>query len=307
MKKVVKKVWFIPLFICAMMSCFALTSCGDDEPDEPKPTVVTGNPDNPGDHNDNSITAIENSDFIGKWYHPSGAYVFDLKSGGIGDMYILKSWKGEIFSEKGMCSWEYIADSKTLKILTFKGKIEETVAKTNFPDDFTTNDGKWSACSTLPKAESNNDSDDSNEDDHKYANYFTEYYGSGKKCCEIEIVDLVMGTELYAGGGNYHIKYIRLFDKDGKGIFSLEKHYDGATIPSNDKWDPGTYQILESTPNIYLHNPIIITRSHKALETVLGTVKIQYVGRQIIFEFQGTHSYNEYERVNVYFKGNFSK
>jgi len=35
MEKVFKKMWLLPLFICTIMSCGALTSCGDDDEDEP--------------------------------------------------------------------------------------------------------------------------------------------------------------------------------------------------------------------------------------------------------------------------------
>lgn len=31
----VKKMWLLPLFICTIMSCLALTACGDDDKDEP--------------------------------------------------------------------------------------------------------------------------------------------------------------------------------------------------------------------------------------------------------------------------------
>jgi len=35
MEKVLKKVWLLPLFIIAVMSCCVLASCGDDDKDEP--------------------------------------------------------------------------------------------------------------------------------------------------------------------------------------------------------------------------------------------------------------------------------
>lgn len=35
MGKVLKKLWLLPLFICATVSCLALTACGDDDKDEP--------------------------------------------------------------------------------------------------------------------------------------------------------------------------------------------------------------------------------------------------------------------------------
>ncbi|MCM1517064.1 MAG: hypothetical protein NC117_00270 [Pseudoflavonifractor sp.] len=34
MEKFLKKAWLLPVLFCAMISCFALTSCGDDD-DEP--------------------------------------------------------------------------------------------------------------------------------------------------------------------------------------------------------------------------------------------------------------------------------
>lgn len=37
MEKVFKKMWLLPLFICAIVSCLALTACGDDDKDEPEP------------------------------------------------------------------------------------------------------------------------------------------------------------------------------------------------------------------------------------------------------------------------------
>lgn len=250
-------------------------------------------------------TQIRSSDFIGKWYHSSGDYVFNFKDNGIGDIYVLKSWKGSVYTKKEVCTWEYVESSMAIKVLSSLGKIEENIINTNFPKDFTTSDGKWTICSSLPKSDDgNNESGD--DADSEYSNHYIEYHGSGKKCCEIELSNLVMGTEIFAGGGNSHIKYLRLFDKDGKGIFSLEKHYDGATIPSNDKWDSGTYKITDTTPNLFNHDPIIISRPHKAIQNELGVLVIKYVGNQIILDFKGTHSSNEYENVKVYFKGYYS-
>ncbi len=48
MEKVFKKAWLLPLFICALMSCFVLTSCGDDPKDEPN------NPNNPNNPSETS-------------------------------------------------------------------------------------------------------------------------------------------------------------------------------------------------------------------------------------------------------------
>jgi len=56
MEKVFKKRWLLNLFTCAMMSCFALTSCGDDDKDEP-----------------NDPTNTETS-IIGKWLCTYDAY-----------------------------------------------------------------------------------------------------------------------------------------------------------------------------------------------------------------------------------------
>lgn len=42
MKKVFSKTWLIPLLLIALMSCYSLTSCGDDkEKEEPNPTEET--------------------------------------------------------------------------------------------------------------------------------------------------------------------------------------------------------------------------------------------------------------------------
>lgn len=107
--------------------------------------------------NSGSQSEISSNDFIGKWNHPSGAYVIDLQSAGTCYLYILKSWKGDTYTEKCIGTWEYNLSTHKLKLTTFKGKIEETVSASNFPNDFTTNEGKWTKCNTLPNEESNND------------------------------------------------------------------------------------------------------------------------------------------------------
>lgn len=49
--------WLLPLFICAMMSCVALTSCGDDEPESPKtPDIPDVNPNTPVADPDGTIS-----------------------------------------------------------------------------------------------------------------------------------------------------------------------------------------------------------------------------------------------------------
>ncbi|MCM1141679.1 MAG: hypothetical protein NC453_24170 [Muribaculum sp.] len=110
-----------------------------------------------GKNNSGSQSEISSNDFIGKWNHPSGAYVIDLQSAGICYLYILKSWKGDTYTEMVIGTWEYNLSSQKLTLTSFKGKIEETVSAANFPDDFTTNQGKWTKCNVLPVEESNED------------------------------------------------------------------------------------------------------------------------------------------------------
>jgi len=67
MKIMRKRKWLLPLFICAIMSCLALTSCGDDEPDLPKEI------DNPFQNEDPS-SDVSVTDIINKHTYVSSQY-----------------------------------------------------------------------------------------------------------------------------------------------------------------------------------------------------------------------------------------
>lgn len=102
-------------------------------------------PDTPDTH------PISSSDFVGTWYHSSGAFVFDLNSSGLCTAYKLKSYKGDKYVEKSTGTWEWDESSKSLSISTFLfGKESCTVTKLELPYGFTTTDGNWDVCSKLP-------------------------------------------------------------------------------------------------------------------------------------------------------------
>lgn len=115
-----------------------------------KASLDGSNPDTPNRPDTPDEPTLTSSDFEGIWLHPSSAYVFELQSSGIGYMYVLKSWKGDEYTEKVSAAWEYKTSSSQLEISTFKGRFEETVTKTDFPYSFSTTEGKWEKQSKLP-------------------------------------------------------------------------------------------------------------------------------------------------------------
>lgn len=114
------------------------------------------NPDTP------DTNPISSSDFVGAWYHSSGGFVFDLNSSGSCTAYKLKSYKGDKYVEKSSGTWEWDESSNSLSISTYLfGKESCTVTKIELPYGFTTTDGNWTVCSTLPTLYEENTTDNS--------------------------------------------------------------------------------------------------------------------------------------------------
>jgi len=113
--------------------------------DEPKPDEPD-TPDNP---------QYSPLNFVGHWYYPTKTAVFDIKSSGVIDCYILSGYEAETYTDLITGTWSYEVSSAILNINLPKGYSRTLkVSYVELPYGFKTDYGNFDVCSKLPSPES---------------------------------------------------------------------------------------------------------------------------------------------------------